>query len=80
MIVVTFDTTHDAFAFEDAARAAGVPGRLIPLPTGIRAGCGLAWLVPDADGVRAVATVEATPGVLYRRDGGVFTRLSHPAS
>ena len=36
-VVITFGSTLDAFAFEDAARAAGLPGRLIPLPTGISA-------------------------------------------
>ena len=41
-VVITFASTLDAFAFEDAARAAGLPGRLIPLPTGIAASCGLA--------------------------------------
>lgn len=46
--VVTFSGTHEAFAFEDAANAADLPGRLVPLPAAISAGCGLAWKTPPA--------------------------------
>ena len=38
-LVVTFHTTADAMAEE-------VPGRLIPVPRVISAGCGLAWAAP----------------------------------
>ena len=41
--VVTFATTSDAIAMEAAAREHGVPGRIIPVPSDIDAGCGLAW-------------------------------------
>lgn len=41
--VITFHATTEAMAFEDAARAAGFRGRLIPVPTSITAGCGMAW-------------------------------------
>ena len=55
-LIVAFYTTHDAMAFEDFCAAQGVPGRLIPLPREISAGCGLAWSAPpgDAAGVRAL--------------------------
>ncbi len=50
--VVTFSGTHEAFAFEDAARSAVLPGRIVPLPAAISAGCGLAWKTPpDAPGL-----------------------------
>ena len=42
-LVIAFDTTAAALAFEAAAPAAGLTGRLIPVPTAITAGCGLAW-------------------------------------
>lgn len=42
-LVIAFDTTAAALAFEAAAPAAGLAGRLIPVPTAITAGCGLAW-------------------------------------
>ena len=45
-LIVAFHTTHDAMAFEDFCVARGVPGRLIPLPRQISAGCGLAWSAP----------------------------------
>lgn len=41
--VITFHATTEAMAFEDAARTAGFGGRLIPVPTSITAGCGMAW-------------------------------------
>lgn len=47
-LIVTFHTTADAMAMEKACRANDVPGRLIPVPREISAGCGLAWCaLPD---------------------------------
>ncbi len=42
-LVVTFHTTADAMAMEQVCRQRQVEGRLIPVPTAISAGCGLAW-------------------------------------
>lgn len=46
--VVTFRTTTGAMAMERACKAAGVPGRLIPVPRVITAGCGMCWAAPPA--------------------------------
>ena len=43
---VTFHTTADAMAMAKACKAEEVPGRLIPVPRVISAGCGLAWAAP----------------------------------
>ena len=51
-LIVAFYTTHDAMAFEDYCVERGAPGRLIPLPREISAGCGLAWSTPPGDGAR----------------------------
>lgn len=45
-LVITFHTTADAMAMEKACRANSLPGRLIPVPREISAGCGLAWCAP----------------------------------
>ena len=42
-LVITFHTTADAMAMEDACRKQAMQGRLIPVPKEISAGCGLAW-------------------------------------
>ena len=42
-LVVTFHTTADAMAMEKECKEHEVPGRLIPVPRVISAGCGLAW-------------------------------------
>ena len=44
--VVTFRTTAGAMAMERACRDTGVPGRLIPVPRTISAGCGMCWVAP----------------------------------
>ena len=44
--VVTFRTTTGAMAMERLCREQGVPGRLIPVPRSITAGCGLCWAAP----------------------------------
>lgn len=41
--VLTFASTSDAMAVEAAAREQGFPGRMIPIPSEVSAGCGLAW-------------------------------------
>ena len=41
-IVVTFHTTAEAMAMEKACNEAEAPGRMIPVPRIISAGCGLA--------------------------------------
>lgn len=47
-IVLSFRTTLEAMEWEKRCLAAGVPGRLIPLPREISAECGLAWrMLPE---------------------------------
>ena len=45
-LIVTFHTTAEAMAMESVCRESGVPGRLIPVPRQISAGCGLSWSMP----------------------------------
>ena len=42
-LVITFHTTADAMAMEKVCKEQNVPGRIIPVPRAISAGCGLAW-------------------------------------
>lgn len=42
-LVITFHTTTAAMAMEKSCKATLLPGRLIPVPGSISAGCGLAW-------------------------------------
>ena len=44
--VVTFRTTAGAIAMERTCHATDVPGRLIPVPRSITAGCGMCWAAP----------------------------------
>ena len=47
-IVLSFRTTLEAMEWEKQCNARHVPGRLIPLPREISAGCGLAWrMLPE---------------------------------
>lgn len=47
-IVLSFQTTLEAMEWERNCLQNGVPGRLIPLPREISAGCGLAWrMLPE---------------------------------
>ena len=45
-LIVTFHTTVGAMAMEKACKTEGVPGRLIPVPRAISAGCGMCWAAP----------------------------------
>lgn len=49
-LVITFDTTAEAMAMERFCEKNEIPGRLIPLPGEISAGCGLAWkTIPEEE-------------------------------
>ena len=55
-LVISFNKTVDAMAVEEYCLKNNVPGRLIPLPKEISAGCGLAWKcdVSQADEMRKI--------------------------
>lgn len=44
--VVAFDTMSDAMAFEAASKQYSIPGRVIPVPSEVNAGCGMSWAAP----------------------------------
>lgn len=48
-LVITFHTTADAMAMEKACKEHHVPGRIIPVPRSISAGCGLSWCADLTD-------------------------------
>lgn len=48
-LIVTFHTTTDAMAMEQVCKEQNVPGRLIPVPRAISAGCGLSWCAALTD-------------------------------
>lgn len=45
-LIVTFHTTTAAMAMEKVCEQKVIPGRLIPVPRDITAGCGMAWSAP----------------------------------
>ena len=42
-LIITFATTTQAMAMEKFCTENGLPGRIIPVPREITAGCGLSW-------------------------------------
>jgi len=63
-LVLTFDATVQAMAAEKYCLAQGLPGRLIPVPREITAGCGLAWKAAPADETRLTQALTAA-GILW---------------
>ena len=63
-LVVTFDATVQAMAAEKYCLANGVPGRLIPVPREITAGCGLAWKA-EVGQEEAVTAALQEAGIAY---------------
>lgn len=45
-LIVTFHTTADSIALEKECKKRKIPGRLIPVPRQLSAGCGTAWSSP----------------------------------
>lgn len=56
--VVTFGSTSDAMGFEVTAREHGMPGRIIPVPSEIDAGCGLAWCADEEQHDELMAAIQ----------------------
>ncbi|MBR3972826.1 MAG: DUF3343 domain-containing protein [Oscillospiraceae bacterium] len=48
-LVITFKTTTQAMAVEKYCLEHNLPGRIIPVPREITAGCGLSWKAAPAD-------------------------------
>ena len=46
--IFTFHTTAAAMEMEAFCRDSGIPGRLIPVPRQLSAGCGIAWRMEAA--------------------------------
>lgn len=42
-LILAFDSTAQALAAETLFTKKGFPGRIVPLPAQVSAGCGLAW-------------------------------------
>ena len=63
-LVVTFEATAAAMAAEKYCLEKGVPGRLIPVPREITAGCGLAWKAEVNQEEAVTAALEAA-GIAY---------------
>lgn len=59
-LILSFAKTTDAMAVEKYCMDKGLPGRLIPVPRQITAGCGLSWkAAPEDQDVLTEALTEA---------------------
>ena len=63
-LVVTFDATAAAMAAEKYCLGTDVPGRMIPVPREITAGCGLAWKA-EVGQEEAVTAALQEAGIAY---------------
>lgn len=57
-VVISFHTTAEAMAMEQVAKRAALPGRLIPVPREMSAGCGIAFCVSLEEKDRLLQLVE----------------------
>ena len=48
-LIISFDNTTEAMAVEKYCMENNLPGRIIPIPRDITAGCGLAWKAMPED-------------------------------
>lgn len=58
-LIITFATTTQAMAMEKYCGQNGLPGRLIPVPREITAGCGLSWKARPEDQECLIAALTA---------------------
>lgn len=58
-LIITFPTTTAAMAADRFCTEQKLPGRLIPVPQEITAGCGLAWKAPVEGALPLRSALEA---------------------
>jgi len=58
-LIIAFDATTQAMAAEKYCIEHQLPGRLIPVPREITAGCGLAWKASPGDKACLMAALDA---------------------
>jgi len=54
--IIAFDATTQAMATDKLCAKNGLPGRLIPVPREITAGCGFAWKAAPEDETILIST------------------------
>ena len=59
-LIITFATTTQAMAVEKYCMENGLPGRIIPVPREITAGCGLSWKANPEDQAQLTAGLTAS--------------------
>ena len=64
-LIGTFYSTTDAMAMETFCQRNGVGGRLIPVPSGISAGCGMCWKMP-LDAREEMETAASSAGIRFQ--------------
>ncbi len=62
--ILTFAGTTQAMQMEQYARTHGLPGRMIPVPREITAGCGLAWKAAPEEGSKIQSALDVA-GIAY---------------
>ena len=68
-LVISFANVTEALAVERYCQANGLPGRIIPIPREITAGCGLAWKAAPEDR-EALSTALEREALKY---SGIYT-------
>ena len=71
--LLTFHTTTAAMAMEDYCHEHGIPGRMIPLPQEISAGCGLAWRMRPEEYAQEKDRIEKIRAIEYFWGMGYIT-------
>ena len=80
-VIFSFKTTHDAILGERLLLAAGEGVRVMPLPGGIAAGCGICLRVPPERRVAALAALAAGGAAVqgvHVENGGRYRALPSP--
>ena len=59
-LIITFASTTQAMAVEKYCMENGLPGRIIPVPREITAGCGLSWKAAPEDQQTLTAALQSS--------------------
>ena len=67
-VLILCHTTTEAMAMEAACGRDGLPGRLIPIPSFVSAGCGFGWKAPE-EKRELLLNYMRENGLSYEREG-----------
>lgn len=58
--IIVFSSTSHAMAFYDICKKENAPGKAVPVPGNVKAGCGMAWCIKPSEREEIIRLINRT--------------------